>query len=162
MIRTFAIIVFCVPAVWDVVTTYKGIVSILGGENSGTMGVAIVLAIFIAGLSVLTTNIWNGKPEVHKKKSNFSIVINGKEYHLDLGMSTILRLMWLLAIPFDFWTSLTGNIQLLTRGSFGIAAAAASTPTPTGSQWIVILFATAIATLSPMIVGHFLSSSDNF
>ena len=76
MIRTFAIIVFCVPAVWDVVTTYKGIVSILGGENSGTMGVAIVLAFFIAGLSVLTTNIW--KPEVLKKKSNFSIVINGK------------------------------------------------------------------------------------
>lgn len=51
MIRTFAIIVFCIPAVWDVVTTYKGIVSILGGENSGTMGVAIVLAFFIAGLS---------------------------------------------------------------------------------------------------------------
>ena len=161
MMRKFAIFLFCIPAIWDVVTTYKGIVSILGGENSGTMGVAIVLAIFIAGLSVLTTNIW--KPEVQKKRSNFSIVINEKEYHLDLGMSTILRFMWLLAIPFDFWTSLTGNIQLLTRGSFGIAAvAAASTPIPTGSQWIVIVFATALATLSPMIVGHFLTSSDNF
>lgn len=158
--RKFAIFLFCIPAIWDVVTTYKGIVSILGGENSGTMGVAIVLAIFIAGLSVLTTNIW--KPEVLKKKSNFSIVINGKEYHLDLGMSTILRFMWLLAIPFDFWTSLTGNIQLLTRGSFGIAAAAASTPIPTGTQWIVIVFATSLATLSPMMVGYYLTSSDEF
>ena len=161
MIRTFAIIVFCVPAVWDVVTTYKGIVSILGGENSGTMGVAIVLAFFIAGLSVLTTNIW--KPEVLKKKSNFSIVINGKEYHMDLGMRTILWCMWWPAILFDFWTSLIGNIQLLTRGSFGIAAAtAASIPTPTLAQWIVIIFATAISALSPMIVGYFVTSSDEF
>ena len=160
MIRTFAIIVFCVPALWDVVTTYKGIVSILGGENPGTMGVAIVLAFFIAGLSVLTTNIW--KEEVQKKKSNPTIVIDGKEY--PLGMRTILRCMWLLAIPFDFWTALTGNIQLLTRGSVALAAAAASTPipTPTGSQWIVILFATVISTLSPMIVGQFLSSPDEF
>jgi len=163
MIRTFAIIVFGVPAVWDVVTTYKGIVSILGGENSGTMGVAIVLAIFIAGLSVLTTNIW--KPEVQKKISNFTITINGKEYAMDLGMRTILCWMWWPAILFDFWTSLIGNIQLLTRGSFGIAAAAAAstpTPTPTVAQWIVIIFATAISALSPMIVGHFVTSSDEF
>jgi len=71
--------------------------------------------------------------------------------------------MWWPAILFDFWTSLIGNIQLLTRGSFGIgAAAAASIPTPTLAQWIVIIFATAISALSPMIVGHFITSSDEF
>ena len=80
---------------------------------------------------------------------------------MDLGMRTILCWMWWPAILFDFWTSLIGNIQLLTRGSFGIAAAtAASIPTPTLAD--LLRKSQASANLSSKKVHNYNNSPDSF
>jgi hypothetical protein len=152
--KTPLILVFSALMLWDVITTCLGVITLLGGVNTGSVCISILFSAFIWSLNFYTIDIWEGIgqdlngttyspppsfPEVpspfpsgFNKKGNTPFII------------WILRPFWIFAFIFDFYTSWQGNKRLL----MGIS----ENNSNSGVADLLIIFFTLATTFSPMIV----------
>jgi len=122
---------FGIGMLWDFVTTFLGVVSIIGGQNFtislqsidantfGIYGIALVGAVIVFCFNLITVNVWKEARE---------------------GKWTLI-LPWMLCVVFDFFTSLAGNYKFilpLRQSEIGVIC--------------VIWFITLLSTISPMSV----------
>ncbi len=123
---------FFIGMVWDGVTTFLGVVSIIGGpeftlslnmdgQSFGIYGIAFVGTVIVFSFNLITRNVWEEVGEGSWK----------------------LVMPWLMCVVFDFCTSLWGNYRfILPERQSQIAVIG------------VIWFVTFLTTVSPMSVRY--------
>ncbi|MGA7938187.1 MAG: hypothetical protein WCA35_31850 [Kovacikia sp.] len=129
--------------IWDLVTTFLGTLIILGTISFVPIGISLVGTLIVGAFNFSTKSIWERRD---LQRDDLFIQI------------LILRIVWVLAICFDFLTSLTCNASYvaLKRLEFG------RVPVEFGnvlrnlntSQAIIVLFITTLTVVSPMMVGY--------
>lgn len=138
MFKILLIFVFMVGTIWDAITTYFGMIATLGGANATgvVQGMSLVGALMILGLSFNTIRIWRGF------RSN-----PDSSGEIDFILPWILRMFWVAGVVIGFFTSFNVNYGYIPRSDdaegIGIFAG------------FIILFITALATMSPMFLGRF-------
>ncbi|MEZ2226866.1 MAG: hypothetical protein ACBR50_11420 [Microcoleus sp.] len=130
---------FAVGMLWDLVTTFLGVVSIVAGQNFsisfnnidtntfGVCGIAVVSTVIVFCFNLLTTNVWKEARE---------------------GQWTLVA-PWFLCVVFDFFTSLAGNYKFILPGRQNEIAVIG-----------VIVFTTLLTTISPMAVRYLMMDYD--
>jgi hypothetical protein len=130
---------FSVGMLWDLVTTFLGVVSIVAGQNFsisfnnidtntfGVCGIAVVSTVIVFCFNLLTTNVWKEARE---------------------GQWTLVA-PWFLCVVFDFFTSLAGNYKFILPGRQNEIAVIG-----------VIVFTTLLTTISPMAVRYLMMDYD--
>jgi hypothetical protein len=133
------IAIFGIGALWDVTTSFLGILGILKVTDFQlfTYAMALVGSVLILGLSLNAKNIWS-------------------EYANDANK--MLRFVHVIAFVFDFYTSYLGTAQNIilqnSRSAFltiGLWEVLTNTPF---SQQMILLFVTVLVVLSPMIISN--------
>jgi hypothetical protein len=129
--------------IWDLITTFLGTLLILGTISFVPLGISLVGTLIVGAFNFSTRSIWERRD---LQRDDLFIQI------------LILRIVWVLAICFDFLTSLTCNATYvaLQRLEFG------GTPVEfgnvlrnlNGSQAAIVLFVTTLTVVSPMMVGY--------
>jgi hypothetical protein len=124
---------FGIGMLWDFVTTFLGVTSIIAGpkfsvslENIdsntfGIYGIALVGTVIVFCFNLITVNIWEDA-----RKGKWTLVS-----------------IWFLCLVFDFVTSLAGNYRFIAPGrqnEIGVIG--------------VIWFTTILTTISPMTVRY--------
>lgn len=124
---------FSFGMLWDFVTTFLGVTSILAGpdftvslENIdsnafGIYGIALAATVIVFCFNLITVNVWEDA-----KNGNWVLVS-----------------IWFLCLVFDLITSLAGNYRFILPGrhnEIGVIG--------------VILFTTILTTISPMTVRY--------
>ena len=124
---------FSIGMLWDFVTTFLGVTSIVAGpefrvslENIdsntfGIYGIAFVGTVIVFCFNLVTVNVW-----ADARKGNWSLVS-----------------IWFLCLVYDFFTSLAGNYRFILPGrqnEIGVIG--------------VIWFTTILTTISPMTVRY--------
>ncbi|MCC3419342.1 MAG: hypothetical protein JGK24_10525 [Microcoleus sp. PH2017_29_MFU_D_A] len=116
---------------WDFITTFLGVVTIVAGPNFsismknidtntfGVYGIAFVGTVIVFCFNLITKNVWNDARE---------------------GKWTLLPI-WFLCVVFDFVTSLAGNYKFILPGRQNEIAVIG-----------VVWFTTLLTTISPMTV----------
>jgi hypothetical protein len=133
-------ICFGTGALWDAITTFLGIIDIIG-ISYGNYGVALVGAFLVFGINLNTEKIWKpfwdalGFLRGYRKKDATEDLV------VPLGLGTI----WALCIIFDFITSFQGNFKLLPDEKKGNAIAL-----------LVIIIITLLTTISPMMLSYYI------
>lgn len=126
--------------VWDLVTTFIGILIILDGDHVISYGIALIGALTVVALNFSTRVIWSKHQAYRRRKIQF----------------LPLRGVWLMAIIVDFWTSLTANAWFISpnppRDAADLITLLASL---SFGQLIIVIFVTAVSGISPMMVGYF-------
>lgn len=124
---------FCFGMLWDIVTTFIGIGSIVAGPNFsislnnidnntfGVYGIAVVGTVIVFCFNLLTISVWKEARE---------------------GQWTLAAL-WLACVVFDFVTSLAGNYKFILPGRQNEIAVIG-----------VVWFITLLTTISPMSVRY--------
>ncbi|OCR00283.1 hypothetical protein BCD67_25090 [Oscillatoriales cyanobacterium USR001] len=130
---------FAVGTLWDFVTTFLGVVSIVAGpkfsislnnidsNTYGIYGIAFVSTVIVFCFNLLTINVWKDARE---------------------GQWTLLA-PWLACVVFDFFTSLSGNYTFILparQNEIGVIG--------------VIWFTTLLTTISPMSVRYLIMDYD--
>ena len=130
---------FSVGMLWDLVTTFLGVVSIVAGpkfsislnnidtNTFGVCGIAVVSTVIVFCFNLLTTNVWKEARE---------------------GQWTLVA-PWFLCVVFDFFTSLAGNYKFILPGRQNEIAVIG-----------VIVFTTLLTTISPMAVRYLMMDYD--
>lgn len=130
---------FSVGMLWDLVTTFLGVVSIVAGpkfsislnnidtNTFGVCGIAVVSTVIVFCFNLLTTNVWKEARE---------------------GQWTLVA-PWFLSVVFDFFTSLAGNYKFILPGRQNEIAVIG-----------VIVFTTLLTTISPMAVRYLMMDYD--
>jgi len=132
-ISEILIVGFSLGMLWDFVTTFLGVITIVGGANFsislqnidantfGIYGIALVGAVIVFCFNLITVSVWKEARE---------------------GKWTLI-MPWILSVVFDFFTSLAGNYKfiLLSRQN-------------EISVICVIWFITLLTTISPMSVRY--------
>ncbi|MDQ2100485.1 MAG: hypothetical protein QQW96_22920 [Tychonema bourrellyi B0820] len=130
---------FAVGMLWDLVTTFLGVVSIVAGpkfsislnnidtNTFGVCGIAVVSTVIVFCFNLLTTNVWKEARE---------------------GQWTLVA-PWFLCVVFDFFTSLAGNYKFILPGRQNEIAVIG-----------VIVFTTLLTTISPMAVRYLMMDYD--
>jgi len=122
---------FGVGMLWDFVTTFLGVTSIVAGpdftvDNAdpstfGVYGIALVGTVIVFCFNLITVSVWED-------------AITG---------NLVLVSVWFLSIVFDFITSLAGNYKFIVPGrqdEIGVLG--------------IIWFTTILTTISPMTVRY--------
>jgi hypothetical protein len=124
---------FAIGMLWDFVTTFLGVTSIVAGPNFtvslenidsntfGIYGIALVGTVIVFCLNLVTVNVWE-----EARKGNLTLVS-----------------LWFLCLVFDFVTSLAGNYRFILPGRQNEIAVIG-----------VIWFTTILTTISPMTVRY--------
>jgi|GEM_PF-1711202 len=128
------IFVFFIGTVWELFTTFLGIVYIVGGKQFtlsipnfsdinqfGVYGMAIVGSVIVFGFNLSTHSIWKEARE---------------------GVWTWVAL-WFPCVLFDFFTALAGNYRLVPSGRIDNMSTNA-----------VVWFVTILVTISPMMLRY--------
>ena len=129
---------FRLSMVWDLLTTFLGSLIILGSASFITLGLSLVGSLTVEAFNFSTKSIWQRR---RVKRAEVAL----------------LQLIWVFAIAFDFWTSLTCNItyvafqQLSWGQSISLSQLLARL---TIGQLLIVLFVTILTTISPMMVGY--------
>ena len=134
--RLVLISAFRLSMIWDLLTTFLGSLLILNSIHFITIGLSLV-GTFVAGaFNFSTRSIWERSQ------------IKQQEIYL-------LRFAWVLAILFDFWTSLICNATYVALRQFewGRPAAWDYMARLTWDQHLVVLVITLFTVMSPMMVG---------
>ncbi|MEY3868329.1 MAG: hypothetical protein RLZZ338_2220 [Cyanobacteriota bacterium] len=131
---------FSLGMLWDFVTTFLGVISIVAGPNFtvslqnidantfGVYGIALVGTVIVFCFNLITINVWKDA-----KKGNWTLV----------GI-------WLICLIYDFFTSLAGNYKFILPGRQNEIAVIG-----------VIWFTTVLTTISPMTVRYLMLDYDN-
>jgi hypothetical protein len=138
-IRRFVLVsAFRLSMVWDLLTTFLGSLIILGSASFITLGLSLVGSITVEAFNFSTKSIWQRR----------------RVKRVEVGL---LQLIWVFAIAFDFWTSLTCNITyiaLQASTSDQIKSLSQLFAQLTIGQMLIVLFVTVLTTISPMMVGY--------
>lgn len=129
---------FPLSMIWDLVTTFWGSLIILGSANLVPLGLSAVFTLTVGAFSFSTKSIWAHRRVKHPE-------------------GFLLKLTWLFAIAFDFWTSLTCNTTYVALKQFGIGQSAPLArlfSQLTIGQILIVLFVTTLSTISPMMVAY--------
>jgi len=116
--RGILLIIFGLVATWDVFTTFVGISEILGDKGSAQIFIAVVFALVIAGFLFGTSYIFSSSG----------------------GASSILIVLWFIALGYDLYTSYAGNLYYVMEGS------------ASGNQHIILIGLTLLVSCAPIIV----------
>ena len=143
--RLVLISAFRLSMIWDLLTTFLGSLLILDGVHFIALGLSLVGTLIAGAVNFSTRSIWEG----HRTKQIETYV---------------LRLAWVLAILFDFWTSFICNVTYVALGRFELGSSAAwgYISQITWEQHLIVLVITLFATMSPMMVGLIRERNPNF
>ncbi|MEO1070406.1 MAG: hypothetical protein AAFW95_15050 [Cyanobacteria bacterium J06638_6] len=125
--------------IWDLVTTLLGILIILDSRNLVAVCLAVIGTLIIVSFNFSTRSIW-------RRRQHFSA------YGLQL---LGLRLIWLMALGVDLWTSLTCNAWFISANppANSIALNGLLRSLSLG-QLIIVVFVTLVTVVSPTLVGY--------
>jgi hypothetical protein len=125
--------------VWDLVTTFLGILIVLAQTNLVAISLAVIGTLIIVAFNFSTRSIWRSRRR-------------NAPYGLQIGL---LKGVWLMAIGVDLWTSMTCNAWFISPNLpddslalFDLLA------TLTVGQRIIVIFVTLVTVVSPMLVGY--------
>ena len=129
---------FRIAIAWDIITTFLGMLIVLGSTGFVALGLSIVGTSAVGAFNFSTKMIW-GKGA------------------LSPGEALPLKMAWVIAVALDFWTSLACNAAYIALGRF-----ATNLPRTVGElvvqlnigQLLIVLFVTTLATISPMMAGY--------
>lgn len=138
-IRRFVLVsAFRLSMIWDLLTTFLGTLIILNSISFISLGISLVGTLTVGAFNFATKAIWESKQSRNREL-------------------LLLKIAWMLAIAFDFWTSLTCNATYIALGRFTFGGSynfGQLFATLNISQILIVLFVTIIATLGPMLVGY--------
>ncbi len=129
--------------IWDLVTTFLGTLIILGSLSFVSIGISLVGTLIVGAFNFSTRSIWERRD------------LRSDELFVQI---LVLRMVWVLAICFDFLTSLTCNATYVALRRIDLGG----TPVEFGdvfrnlnaSQSAIVLFVTVLTLISPMMVGY--------
>jgi hypothetical protein len=125
--------------IWDLVTTFLGILLILERLNPVSVSLAVIGTLTVGALSLSTRAIW-------QRRQHYSV------RGLPLGL---LRLVWVMAIIVDLWTSLTCNAWFVGGYSRQDSLALVDLLGGLGlGQFVLVLFITSVTVVSPILMGY--------
>lgn len=134
---------FRLSTAWDLITTFLGMLIILGNIGFISLGISVVGTLVAGAFNFSTKVIWDQRAF---RNSDLLIQV------------IVLRLIWLLAVIFDFFTSLTCNAMYIAFQKFEITGNGAtlrdSFQNLTLGQALIVLFVTSLTVISPMMVGY--------
>jgi hypothetical protein len=139
---------FRLSMIWDLISTFLGMLLILGAIGFIPFGISVVGTLIVGAFNFATQSIWARSHD--DRKAGFFMQF------------LLLRVTWFLAIAFDFWTSLTCNALYVASPHFNILQDIGQVRIQlttlmsalTFGQIIIVLFVTTMATISPMMVGY--------
>jgi hypothetical protein len=125
--------------VWDLITTALGILIILDSRNPVALSLAAIGTLIVVAFNFSTRSIW-------RRRQHYSAA----------GLPLLgLRLVWLMAMGVDLWTSLTCNAWFVGPqqpwGGVGLGELLGSLSL---GQGIIVVFITVLTAVSPMLVGY--------
>ncbi|WP_035987071.1 hypothetical protein [Leptolyngbya sp. KIOST-1] len=124
--------------VWDLITTLLGILLILDSRNLVAVSLAVIGTLIVVAFNFSTRPIW-------RRRQRYSA------YGLQL---LVLRLVWLMALVVDLWTSLTCNAWFIgSQQSYSVALGDLLGGLNLG-QLVIVVFITLVTGVSPMLVGY--------
>jgi hypothetical protein len=124
-------------AVWDLVTTFLGIMIILAQTNPVAISLAVVGTLIVIAFNFSTRSIWR------RRRSG---------YRLQL---LLLKAVWFMAMAVDLWTSMTCNAWFISLNRpYDSLALFNLLGTLTPGQLIIVVFVTLATAVSPMLVGY--------
>lgn len=136
--RLVLISAFRLSMIWDLLTAFLGSLIILGSANFIALGLSLVGTLTVGAFNFSTKSIWE-----HRRTHR--------------GEVTLLRVTWIFAIAFDFWTSLTCNTTYVALKQFELGHSGSLFwlfSQLTLGQILIVLFMTTLITISPMMVGY--------
>ena len=126
-------------AIWDLVTTFLGILIVLTQTNLVAVSLAVVGTLVVVAFNFATRSIW-------RRRSHHS------EYGAQI---LLLKVVWLMAMGVDLWTSMTCNAWFISSDLPDDSLALfALLSTLTVGQFIIVVFVTLVTAVSPMLVGY--------
>ncbi|HSM81642.1 MAG TPA: hypothetical protein VLS96_08145 [Nodosilinea sp.] len=125
--------------IWDLITTLLGILIILDSRNLVAISLAVIGTLIVVAFNFATRFIWQRR----QRYSRLGLPLLG------------LRLVWLMAIVVDLWTSLTCNAWFIgPQSSFDSVALGDLLGSLSLGQAIIVVFITVVTVVSPMLVGY--------
>jgi hypothetical protein len=126
-------------AIWDLVTTFLGLLLILDSLNLVTISLAMIGTLIVVAFSFATRAIW-------QRRQHFSAA----------GLPLVLmRLVWLMAIALDLGTSLTCNAWFVANRPRGSSVALADLLGQLSlGQLVIVVFVTLVTGISPILMGY--------
>lgn len=126
-------------AVWDLITTLLGILIILDSRNLVAVCLAVIGTLIVVAFSFATRSIW-------RKRQHFSAY----------GFQLVgLRLVWLMALMVDLWTSLTCNAWFISANTPNTSIALGDLlGRLTLGQLIIVVFVTLVTGVSPIVMSY--------
>lgn len=125
-------------AVWDLVTTFLGILIILSQNNWVAISLAVVGTLIVVAFNFATRSIWR-----RRRHSLYGLQI------------LVLKVVWVMAMGVDLWTSMTCNAWFISPNlpddSLALADLLRSL---TIGQGVIVVFVTLVTAVSPMLVGY--------
>jgi hypothetical protein len=125
--------------VWDLITTLLGFLIILDSRNVVAISLAVIGTLVIVAFNFSTRTIWQRR----QRYDASGLPLFG------------LRLVWLMAMVVDLWTSLTCNAWFIGPqppwGGVGLGELLGNL---NPGQLIIVLFVTVMTAISPMLVGY--------
>jgi hypothetical protein len=151
-IRKFVLMTaFRLSMLWDLISTFLGTLLILGHLGFVPIGISLVGTLIVGAFNFSTKIIWEPR---HLQRSDQILQLN------------LLRVAWLMAILFDFLTSLTCNAMYVAFRRIEIGTISVEFNhlfrNLTGSQTLIVLFVTVLVTISPMMVGYLRDTNLDF
>lgn len=126
-------------AVWDLVTTFLGIFLILDQINIVAISLAFVGTLIVVAFNFATRSIWRRRKR-------------GSPYGLQI---LVLKLVWVMAMGVDLWTSMTCNAWFIAPNLPGDSLALLDLlGSLTLGQLVIVVFVTLVTAVSPMLVGY--------
>lgn len=136
--KGFMILCFGVGALWDGLTTALGLAVIIQADDELGYAMCFVGGIIVLGFGIGTKLIFESGGFVY----------------------LIMKVLWLIAIIFDFYTAFIGNAQyiILKVRLLDISRATASLANVTHSinsaQFVVLIVLTVLVSASPILISY--------
>ncbi len=134
-------------AFWDLITTFLGTLLLLGSNGFVQIGISLVGTLIVGALNFSTKSIWTPPATTTADPAAFFL----------------LRLIWVLTLLFDLFTSLTCNATYVAYQNINIGNAPIQfidiLAQLNDSQVFVVVFVTVLATASPVVLSY-LSTQD--
>ena len=131
---------FTLSSIWDLVTTFLGILLILNVVDVIPIGIALTGTLIVVAFNFSTKTIWESR-NAKRKIWGFP--------------SYLLKIAWLMAIVVDLWTSLTCNAWFISsQQAQDKSALIKLLQELTVGQFIIVLFVTILTVISPMMISY--------
>ena len=131
---------FRLSSIWDLVTTFLGILLILNKVDLIPIGIALTGTLIVVAFNFSTKTIWERR-NTKRTKWRFP--------------NHLLKVAWGMAIVVDLWTSLTCNAWFISsQQAQDKSALLKLLQELTSGQFIIVLFVTVLTVISPMMISY--------